>query len=356
MRVVFHIARLGGGGAERVLVLLANYFACQGHTVFVVANKPYECEYSLDAAVKKMYLDSSDKDGVLERNLKRMGFIRNLCRNEKIDCLISFMAEPNIRSIVACLGLKTKNIVSVRNDPNKEYPGKLLPIARWLFRLADRVILQTSQAKEVFKYLGDRAAIIPNPVSSSFYDVVADPMSTRIVTAGRLEGQKNQELLIRAFAGVSSDYPETTLDIFGEGSLRSHLSGVADELQIGERVIFHGRSSDMARELADAGIFVLSSDYEGMPNALMEALAAGIPSIATDCPCGGPADLIDTGENGILVPVGSIQGMEDGLRALLLDVEARIRLSQGSKKSMEGYKTEKICKRWEEVVSECISG
>ena len=148
MRVVFHIARLGGGGAERVLVLLANYFACQGHTVFVVANKPYECEYSLEDAVKKMYLDSSDKDGVLERNLKRMGFIRNLCRNEKIDCLISFMAEPNIRSIVCLPRTKNEKYSFRPKRSNKEYPGKLLPIARWLFRLADRVILQTSRRKK----------------------------------------------------------------------------------------------------------------------------------------------------------------------------------------------------------------
>lgn len=354
MKVAFHIACLGGGGAERVLVLLANYFASQGHSVYVVANKRCEDEYPLVDAVKKVYIEASENDGVLKRNLKRIACVRNLCKTKKIDCLVSFMAEPNIRSLIACLGLRTRNIVSVRNDPSKEYPGKLLMVARSLFHLADVVVLQTSQAKKAFEELGDRATIIPNPVGPSFYRATVDPGSTRIVAAGRLEEQKNHELLIRAFAGVSDEFPDVSLDIFGEGSLRDPLGKIADELQVGDRVVFHGRSDDMARELVNAEVFVLSSDYEGMPNALMEALAVGVPSIATDCPCGGPSDLIDDGGNGVLVPVGSVQKMEDALRRLLLNEEARKGLSQRAKKSMDEFRIEKVCRKWEEVIGECL--
>ena len=244
MKIGFHIVQLGGGGAERVLVLLANYFSAKGHKVYVIANKACADEYCIDSSIDKRYIDDEliAEDGPIIRNAKRIKFIRDLCRLEDIDCMISFMAEPNIRSIIACLGLRTKNIVSVRNEPAREYPGIKLTVARALFRLADCIALQTTQAVEAFKGLEKRATIIPNPVDESFYCVRADLDSARIVTAGRLEAQKNQELLIRAFAKICDEFPETTLDIFGTGALLEHLQRVAVECGVAPQVVFHGRT------------------------------------------------------------------------------------------------------------------
>lgn len=357
MKIGFHIVQLGGGGAERVLVLLANHFSAKGHKVYIIANKACADEYYVDPSIDKRYIDDGLMTGVgpVIRNAKRIKFIRDLCRAEDIDCMISFMAEPNIRSIIACLGLKTKNIVSVRNDPSKEYPGKRLAFARSLFRFADRVVFQTTLACSAFEGLGTRAVVIPNPVGDSFYKVHANVDSTRIVTAGRLERQKNHELLIRAFAEMCQGVPAATLDIFGVGSLRDHLVNVAGDCGIAGRVILHGKTNDMPIELSDASVFVLSSDYEGMPNALMEAMAAGVPSISTDCPCGGPADLIEDGKNGMLVPVNSARELANAMQSLLADRNLRVRVSRLSRSSMEGFRIEKICERWEEVVIDCVA-
>ncbi len=357
MRIGFHIAQLGGGGAERVLVLLANYFSAKGHQVYVVANIKCEDEYRIDPAVDKRYIEkcTNTETSLIKRNVNRVKFIRNLCKNEEIDCMVSFMAEPNIRTLIACLGLKTKNIISVRNDPKKEYPGKMLLLARCLFRLADCAVFQTTDAFKVFKGLGARGTVIPNPVDEVFYNVEWSVNSTRIVTAGRLDKQKNQELLIRAFAEMCNVVPAVTLDIFGTGPLRNNLMRVTEDCGVGGRVVFHGRTGNMPLELSDASIFVMSSDYEGMPNALMEAMAAGVPSISTDCPCGGPADLIDDRVNGILVPVDSVHELSVAMRDLLSDKGLRAKISYKSKESMRCYMTEKICKRWEEAVSGCVA-
>lgn len=356
MKIGFHIVQLGGGGAERVLVLLANYFSAKGHKVYVIANKACADEYCIDSSIDKRYIDDEliAEDGPIIRNAKRIKFIRDLCRLEDIDCMISFMAEPNIRSIIACLGLRTKNIVSVRNEPAREYPGIKLTVARALFRLADCIVLQTTQAVEAFKGLEKRATIIPNPVDESFYCVRADLDSARIVTAGRLEAQKNQELLIRAFAKICDEFPETTLDIFGTGALLEHLQRVAVECGVAPQVVFHGRTKNMPLELSNAAVFVLSSDYEGMPNALMEAMAAGIPSISTDCPCGGPADLIQNGQNGLLVPPNNAEAMASALEDLLRDKSRSGRMAYESRRSMERYRVSNICERWQTAVMDVV--
>lgn len=340
-----------------MLVLLANYFSTAGHKVYVIANKPCVGEYRLSSSADKRYIDSdvSSKEGLLRRNVRRAKFIRRLCKEKRIDCMVSFMAEPNIRCILACLGLKTKNIISVRNDPQKEYPGKMMFAARGLFRLADGAVFQTKRAAMSFRGLKERACVIPNPIDGDFFDARANLASTRIVTAGRLEGQKNHELLIRAFSNISQEHSEFTLDIFGEGSLREHLQGVAEECGVGQRVLFHGRSNQMAQELSDAAVFVLSSDYEGMPNALMEAMAVGVPAVSTDCPCGGPSELIDSGVNGLLVPVGDMEEMSHSISKVLDDRDLASSISASARASMTRYGNESICELWLQAVERCLA-
>lgn len=141
-----------------------------------------------------------------------------------------------------------------------------------------------------------------NAVKEEFYQVERTPVRGEIVTCGRLTEQKNHKLLIDAFAEVQKIYPFATLKIYGEGVLREKLQNQIDSLNLNEKVFLMGATNDVAKALQTADLFVLSSDYEGMPNALMEAMAAGVPCISTDCPCGGPRELFGEDASDKLVP------------------------------------------------------
>lgn len=357
MRIAFHIAQLGGGGAERVMALLANHFAAKRDEVYLIANKPCAHEYVLDGAIHKVYLDGDGEKarGFATRNVSRIRLIRNICKREKIDCLVSFMAEPNIRSVISCIGLKTKNIVSVRNDPEKEYPGKMLSCARAVFSLTSCVVVQTNDAARCFKKGNFPIRVIPNPVSDAFYSVSRNPESRRIVSVGRLEPQKNHEMLIDSFAMIQDFCAGYTLDIFGAGSLEKSLKEKVQEMGLSDRVLFHGLSQAIDSELSDAAVFVMSSDYEGMPNALMEAMAAAVPVVSTDCPCGGPADLIDDGRNGILISVGATSEMASAVGRLLSDKKFANEIAKNARLTMENYRTQRICDEWERTIAASLA-
>lgn len=170
--------------------------------------------------------------------------------------------------------------------------------------MADGCVFQTSDAQKWFpKRLQKKSRIIYNAVKEEFYQVDRTPVRGEIVTCGRLTEQKNHRLLIDAFAEVQKIYPFATLKIYGEGALREKLQNQIESLNLNEKVFLMGATNDVAKALQTADLFVLSSDYEGMPNALMEAMAAGVPCISTDCPCGGPRELFGN-DNNFLIPVG----------------------------------------------------
>lgn len=313
-----YIGQLGGGGAERVMTLLANHFAESCGSVYLIANKRVKSEYPVSPNVKVLYLDDTvERNNIIVRNARRLLQLRKACRQNNIDCLISFMAEPNFRALVACSGLNIANIISIRNDPFTEYPGMRIKIAHWLFRRANAAVFQTSDARMVFPELLNKSTVIYNPVDNRFFDVRPNPNSNKIVTAGRLEPQKNHGLLIDAFLRLVSKLPGYSLEIYGDGSLREQLQSKIDGLNLTDKVRLTGYTDDFARVLEDAALFVLSSDYEGMPNALMEAMAAGVPVISTDCPCGGPRELLSDDYQDYLVPVGDTEALTNAMVSVL---------------------------------------
>lgn len=356
-KIMFYINTLGKGGAERVISQLAYHFYQAGYESVLVTSFHIEDEYPLAQGVRRFSLENEQlAQSRLKKNITRIKKLRALCKNEKPDVLISFMAEPNFRAILATAGLPIKTIVSVRNDPNREYAGKLGKlVGKVLLPMADGCVFQTEDAKAWFpKRLQKKSAVIMNEVAEHFF-VVGRKEPANVVTVGRLSKQKNHSLLIRAFAKITEKFPEEKLLIYGEGDCRKSLNKEIAELGLSDKVCLMGNTSCVEEVLARTKVFALSSDYEGMPNALMEALAAGVPSISTDCPCGGPKMLIEQEKNGLLVPVKDENAMAEAMERLLNDSAFANKLGNAAKKVAEGFKPDRVFEKWRSFAENVIN-
>ncbi len=355
--LLFYINGINGGGAARVIIQLAAHFALCGYKCILITSFVDEGrEYPIPDNVERISIEQEEiRQNRLKRNVDRIKKLRELCKLYEPDALISFMAEPNLRAVLAARGLKTKTIVSVRNDPSKEYRGVIgRLVGKFILPMADGCVFQTEDAKSWFPLkLQKKSKVIFNDVDHVFFET--DYIGgEHIVTLGRLTDQKNQKILIDAYAGIADKYPNNDLLIYGVGSLKDELQAQIDTLAMSDRIHLMGLTTCAQDVLSRAGIFVLSSDYEGMPNALMEALAIGVPSISTDCPCGGPRMLIQSGENGLIVPVGDVDALSRELDHLLSDSRLAKRLGENARKSAQSYKTEAVFQQWKEYVEGII--
>lgn len=359
MKLYFYINVLGGGGAERVVANLANQFQEHGHDVGIITSFKVENEYKTNYEIQRYNLEkrANDKNNRLLKNINRIHKLRRVLKSEKPDVIIAFMAEPNFRTIVAGLGLRTKIVTSVRNDPNKEYAGHLGNFVKQIIMpLSDGCVFQTTDAQQAFsKTLIDKSVIILNQVDSKFFTVRRHPKYQKIVTAGRLSAQKNQKLLINAFSRIYMFHPLATLHIYGDGVLKEELENLIKELNLSEKVFLHGNTSHMESVYSEADLFVLSSNYEGLPNALLEAMACGVACISTDCPCGGPRMVIEDGINGLLTPVDDVEQMAAAIDELLRDDAKKNQFSmKGKETSVDLLNPEIIYSKWEKYLYSII--
>lgn len=350
-KIVFYVNAINGGGAERVMVNLAKYFSENGYDTTLVTSFRDTWEYPLAATVRRLTLEEVEiKQSRIKRNFSRIKKLRDLCKSEKPDILVSFMEEPNFRAILATRGLPVKTLVSVRNDPNKEYAGKLGAfVGKVLLPMADGCVFQTKEAQEWFpERLQRKSKIIYNAVKEDFYQIERTPVRGEIVTCGRLVEQKNHALLIDAFSEVLKKYPFVTLKIYGEGALREKLQHQINDLGLEKKAFLMGATSDVEKVLQTADLFVLSSDYEGMPNALMEAMAAGVPCISTDCPCGGPRELFGEDASDKLVPCNDSAQLAEAICCVFDGAEHNV----VEKKHAEAFRPDRVNTMWEKYIME----
>lgn len=351
MKIVLYIDIMKNGGAQRVMSILANYLVREKYNVVLVNDGKLEsgtAEYELDNEIKRLYLLENFKGNPILKNLKRMVILRKILKDEKPDIVLSFLGNCNIRMLISAVGIKCRKIVSVRNDPNREYGTSCIKkiLTRFIFRLADGVVFQTEAAKEYFpKSVQEKSTIIINPVRKEFFCGVRKEKK-QIISLGRLSSQKNHRLLIDAYGEICKDI-EDDLYIYGEGPLREELERCIKKKGLETRVFLPGRTRDVYEVLARARIFVLSSDYEGMPNALLEALAAGVPCISTDCPCGGPRMVITNEKNGLIVGCNDIVSMKNALLRMEQNDSYRKQLGDAARKEAVMFATDKILKEWE---------
>ena len=355
MKLMFYINSIKHGGAERVLTTLASQFSTDYKCIFVTSFKA-EGEYSLNEKVKRISCFEKPIKGAIKRNYLLIKKLRKLVKQEKPDVLISFMAEPNFRALIATKGLKTKNIISIRNDPNKEYGNFLFRfLAKRLYRKADGVVFQTEDAKNWFSQkIQRKSKIIYNQVDERFFSENFQGERKDIVSVGRLTAQKNQKILIEAFALIA-DKIEDNLIIYGEGNLRNELEELIKQKGMQNRVFLPGMIQNVQEAIKGVKMFVLPSDYEGMPNALMEAMALGLPCVSTDCPCGGPRMLIQNGNNGVLVPINDVASLSEAIYKIVsMKKEEREKFGEKAKETAKNFAPNVVFEQWESFVKTVI--
>lgn len=357
-RIILFISSLQKGGSERVMVNLAEYFQEQKYDVILVTQYQREKEYCISPKIRRVYSepDESMLDGGRIRNFcVRFRTLRNLWKTYRPDVILSFLGKNNLMAVAAAAFLPIKVAVSVRGEPTMEYQGKFMQfIAKTVFRFADGVILQTEQAGQFFpRAVRRKSVILPNPLNPQFTErkVCAD-REDLIVAAGRLDENKNHAMLIHAFGRIAEEYPTVKLVIYGEGELRTKLEMLIAEKGLTDRISMPGNVNDIADRIGRARIFTLTSNTEGMPNSIMEAMALGIPVIATDCPCGGPATLIEHGVNGLLVPVGDAFALADAFRRIFEDREFEQKLRENARRITETLAPEQVNKKWEDYLNQ----
>lgn len=357
-KIALFISSLQKGGSERVMVNLAGYFQKQGYETILVTQYKRENEYPLPQGVVRVFSEPEpDKltgccAGRIRNFIVRFKTLRSIWKEYKPDVILSFLGKNNLMAIATAAFLPAKVAVSVRGEPSMEYEGRLMrALAKRMFAYADGVILQTRRACGFFpKAVQRKSVILKNPINPAFIGKAEEQRGNMIVAAGRLDENKNHAMLIHAFARIAGEYPEMRLVICGEGELRHKLEQLVSDKGLCGRVDLPGSIDNVAEMIGRARIFALTSNTEGMPNSVIEAMALGTPVISTDCPCGGPAEIIRNEENGMLVPVGDAYALADAMRKILSDKELEQKLSKNARSIADELAPEKVDREWEEYL------
>ncbi|ULT56206.1 glycosyltransferase [Neobacillus drentensis] len=308
-KYLFVTNSLSSGGAERVVSILASGMAEKGYDVHLILYERVKSEYPISDKVKLHLLPKRNGKNKIKYYLQKFSLLRRMIYEISPDIIIPFLPAPVNHCFIASRFMKIPFIFTVRNNPFL-YPEskKMRLLGKMIALLSTGIFLQTEEQAEFFpKFSSKKIIVVPNPVSNVLIECNYQNREfiSEIATFGRLSAQKNQCLLIQAFAMVYKTNKSLKLSLYGSGEEENNLRILVKNLGIENAVSFKGRVSNVTDALMSTDLFVLSSNYEGMPNALMEAMAVGLPCISTDCPT-GPKDLIQNKENGILIKSNDI--------------------------------------------------
>lgn len=349
-KVFFVTNGLPGGGAERVMSVVANYLDGREYDVSFIMLRKVEEAYELNTGIKRYYRDK-------KRSGDFLGEIKYIHEFEKKNpgaFFVSFFTYQSLYTILASIGTKVRVIVSERNDPEKTVSGKKMKVIRDLLygcAKCNAVVFQTEGAKSYFNNkIQSKGSIILNPIRKNLPEHSKEKDSRRIVSVGRLNSQKNYTLLLEAFALFCQKYNDYKLEIYGKGEQEETLKKLAKTLGIEDRVIFEGFRNDVHEKIADATMFVMSSDYEGLSNALLEAMAMGLPCISTDSPPGGARMVIKNGQNGLLVPVGNKEKLMEAMDSIAANAEMAEKMGRNAAEMRDLLSEERICSQWEKLI------
>ena len=328
--------------------MLANAMAERGHDVTLVSISADNPCYTINNTVKYCFLPDRKTNAM--RIVTRYRDIKNTLCQLKPDVTVNFWFQSAYVTALMSKKITGRVIYSERGDPgDAEYSGVLGLIRKLTLPRIDGFVFQSEGAQNYFnKSVQSRSTVISNPVflNTAVYPDVKERRKA-IVTVGRLHPQKNQKLLINAFARIADKLSDYTLEIYGDGGLKDELQRQIDDCGLHDRAFLNGTSSSIHSLIYDASLFVLSSDYEGMPNTLLEAMALGIPCISTDCRPGGARALIDNGKDGYIVPAGDECQLAIKIEQLLCDPKMQQTFSCNSRDKMTQYGPQKIYDQWE---------
>lgn len=357
-RVTMVIHALSGGGAERVFCTLANHWAETGRDVTVITLGTAETDvFPLAPRVRRVELgllrDSHGPWQQVANTVQRVRALRRAIHEAGAARLVSFTDKMNVLTLLACWGGPWQVVIAERSDPRQQSLGT---VWEWLRRRAyprccGWVVQTQSVARWARTWIGRRpVVVIPNAVAAPATAIPPiERRRPRIVAMGRLSPEKGFDVLIRAFAQLAPWYPDWTLQILGTGRQREPLERLAETLGVRDNVQWLGWVERPEAILLDASVFVLPSRYEGFPNALLEAMACGLPCIASDCDS-GPAEIIRDGLDGLLVPPDNVEALANTLRQLVADPGRRTALGGRAVDVATRFSRESFFARWDAVL------
>lgn len=395
-KVLMVMPVLKGGGAERVASILTNEFYKNGYTcefLLTSCNRDEVISRDLDENIPVLILRDFFKNSVADVLYKFLRvFSSVLCKplettkksvpsffsylsfvanyHKEIDALKEILKKSPDATVVTFLqpsipmvllaGRKTKNriVISERNDPKRlmkhRYGYKFI---KKYYQRADAVIFQTEDAKNTYpENIASKGTVIFNPIKENLPERYMGERNKNITTFCRISYQKNLPLLVEAFSNIHKEYEDYRLRIIGntqneddEKALKE-IKVLIEELKIADFVDFEPFSLNVHKEIIEDAVYVNSSDYEGMSNAMLEAMAIGMPVVCTDCPIGGAKAVIKDGENGILVPVGDSEALAEAIKKVISEVELSEKLSKNAVKIKDELSLENIAKKWMELL------
>ena len=350
-KVIFVTISMRGGGTERVIAILANCMVRMGYDVTIMMIAESEIDYELDSRIRCICISDITNGSLLGR-MKRIYNMRAEIKKDQDAYVIGMGTVASMFTVMSVIGLKNKVVVSERNDPSV-FNGKPITVLEetlrnCLYMLSKKIVLQTVDTIEIFPpILQKKCVVIANPLPKKMPNPGNyDDRENTILDIGRLIPSKNHQMLIKTFSVFHKKYPQYKLLIFGEGSERDNLTNLITELALQDYVEIRGFSSTIYDELQKGGIYVSTSISEGLSNSLVEALAMGIPTVATDCPVGGPRSCIRDGENGFLIRINDDKQLLERLELLASDRSVGRKISSNSLSVRALYSDECISKLW----------
>ncbi len=352
IKVLFIADNLSYGGAQKIITFVANNI---DRNIFKVNVLNENCDIPIARPLNndiKVYGHSKYCRRFFRR-FQELTFLISLIKETNPDVLISFLDMPNfITTFAGCITHKPV-IISERGDPGQKQT-KLDKLIRLFENNASGAVFQTEGAKAYYpKKLQSKSVIIPNPVipiklSEEF---VYNDKPSKIVSVGRFENaQKRQDLIVKAFAIVVKEKKNAYLNFYGSGPDCERIKKLVNELGISDNVFFYGRTKNTLEDMLVNDIYVLSSDYEGIPNTLIEAMSIGMPCVASDCTPGGARFLIKNGYNGLLIKKNSIEELSKAILFMIDNPKLAKQYGINAKQILNDFKPETIVKMWDNYI------
>ncbi len=342
MKIFLVISSLKQGGAERVMSELANEFLKKGHEVHLCILVRGEYFYPLDSNILVHDLGFVNNGPIrkITGEIKVFFKLRALLKSVEPDFVLSFMSKYNVFTIIASSFLNINVFVSDRSNPRKKLPYLTASLRRLTYRFATGIVAQTTLAKELIEAeTGNKnVQVISNPLR----ELASHPEIRRkhiVLNVGRMVPEKGQKYLLEAFSKIKNN--DWELVILGDGPLRNDLIIQAQELNISNRIQMPGSVKNVDEWLARSSIFAFPSVSEGFPNALVEAMAAGVPCVSFNCDA-GPRDIIKDKINGYLVSIYDVDTFSEQLENLMENKELRTAIGKEAIKIREKLEIEKI--------------
>lgn len=389
-KIAFFIDSLGGGGAERVTSVLCTELTKRGYAVDLVMLYDREIVYSLPDSVSVFTVDNMETNSLYAKLvrklfdlwerirfrfyiplLRRLGcksyakhnetsfyfyakyalpYREYLKRNPGCTAF-GFLIRSNIALLMAARGCNVKTVFCERNNPIRpDMPKNIIKLRDRLYKSCSAAVFQTEEERDYYTKLRCEGVVIPNPIKDGLPEPFAGERRHEIVNFCRLNKQKNIPLLLEAFGRFVTELPDYTLRIYGRGDEKDSLEALARDMGLGEAVTFEDYTSDIHELIRDAAMFVSTSDYEGLSNSMLEAMAIGLPCVCTDCDGGGARMMIKDGENGLLVPKGDAEAVYAAMKRIAEEPELGKRLSANAVKLRGELSCERIADRWEAVI------